>query len=63
MTWRVMSVDEWTMMLADDMVVMMSPRVNVSRCRFGACKRVEVREEDCRQMERVSLGIECLGGV
>ena len=51
------------MMLADDMVVMMSPRIDVSRCRFGACKRVEVREEDCRQMERVSLGIECLGGV
>ena len=61
----------WTMMSADDVAVMTSPRANVSKCRFGACRRVKKdvgawqRVQKAigawRRVERVSFGAESLG--
>ena len=31
----------WTMMSAGDVAVMTSPRADISKCRFGACKSVK----------------------
>ena len=53
----------WTMMLANDVAVMTSPRADVSKCKSGTCKRVEAREEGCQHVECVSLDAEYLGGV
>ena len=58
-------------MSAGDVAVMTSLRADVSRCRSGACRRVnkdvgacrrmEARAEGYRRVERVSFGAEYLG--
>ena len=47
-----MTSSDWMMISAGDVAVMMSPRVDVNRCRSGVCKRMKNDVDVWRRMRK-----------